>query len=70
MAYGKSECSIKLLELLQNKIFHALLEWSKALSLGRISDFKDLNTCTRFFSSFFTFFWHHPIIDKAKVQNC
>jgi hypothetical protein len=43
MAYGKSERSIKLLELLQNKIFHALLEWSKALSLGRISAFKGIH---------------------------
>jgi hypothetical protein len=26
-------------------------------------------TCTRFYSSFFTFFWHHSIKDKAEVQN-
>jgi hypothetical protein len=44
MAYGKSEHSIKLLELLQNKIFQALLEWSKALSLWRISAFKGTHT--------------------------
>ncbi len=26
-------------------------------------------TCTRFYSSFFTFFWHHSVKDKAEVQN-
>jgi hypothetical protein len=26
-------------------------------------------TCTRFYSSFFTFFWHHSIIDKAEAHN-
>jgi hypothetical protein len=28
-----------------------------------------LNTCTRFYSSFFTIFWHHSIIDKAEHKN-
>jgi lysozyme family protein len=40
LAYGKSERSIKWLELLQKEIFQALQEWSKALSLWRISAFK------------------------------
>jgi hypothetical protein len=26
-------------------------------------------TCTSFYSSFFTFLWHHSIIDKSELQN-